>query len=268
MTGRDRMVLIVISVVVVLGAAWMLVVSPERQQANKLAGQVAAAQAQVTAAESTVSSARAAQSQYAAAYASLVNIGKAVPPSDEVPALIDQLTQASNEKSVQFSAISPGASTGASASASTTTTTGASTGSSAQGAAASGTQAAASGTQAAAFTQLPFSFTFEGSYFDLEHLFRKLTEFATLNAAGKLEVNGRLLTINSLSLSTAGGSEGAKSGGQLTGSISATAYVMPASAGLTATPSPGSSTSAGASPASSTTGSSSTPAPAIVKVNP
>jgi Type II secretion system (T2SS), protein M len=261
MTGRDRMVLIVISVVVVLGAAWMLVVSPERQQANKLAGQVAAAQAQVTAAESTVSSARAAQSQYAAAYASLVNIGKAVPPSDEVPALIDQLTQASNEKSVQFSAISPGASTGASASASTTTTTGASTGSSAQG-------AAASGTQAAAFTQLPFSFTFEGSYFDLEHLFRKLTEFATLNAAGKLEVNGRLLTINSLSLSTAGGSEGAKSGGQLTGSISATAYVMPASAGLTATPSPGSSTSAGASPASSTTGSSSTPAPAIVKVNP
>jgi hypothetical protein len=101
MTGRDRMVLIVISVVVVLGAAWMLVVSPERQQANKLAGQVAAAQAQVTAAESTVSSARAAQSQYAAAYASLVNIGKAVPPSDEVPALIDQLTQASNEKSVQ-----------------------------------------------------------------------------------------------------------------------------------------------------------------------
>ncbi len=263
MTGRDRMVLIVIGVVVVLGAAWMLVVSPERQQANKLAGQVAAAQAQVTAAESTVSSARAAQSQYAAAYASLVNIGKAVPPSDEVPALIDQLTQASHEKSVQFSAISPGASTAASASATTTTTTttGASTGTPAHG-------AAASGTEAAGVTQLPFSFTFEGSYFDLEHLFRKLTEFATLNAAGKLEVNGRLLTINSLSLSTAGGSEGAKSGGQLTGSISATAYVMPASASLTAAPSTGSSSSAGASPASSTTASSSTPAPAIVKVNP
>jgi hypothetical protein len=269
MTGRDRMVLIVIAVVAVLGAAWMLVVSPERQQASKLAGQVAAAQAQVTAAESTVSSARAAQSQYASAYASLVNLGKAVPPSDEVPALIDQLTQASNEKNVEFSAISPGASTGASTSPSPSPSTSPSpspsTGTSGASAAQGG---AASGAQSAALTQLPFSFTFEGSYFDLEHLFRKLTEFATLNAAGKLDVNGRLLTINSLTLSGAGGSEPAKAGGELTGSISATAYVMPPSTAITGTPSTGSATSAAASPASSTTAGSSTPAPAIVKVNP
>ena len=201
MTGRDRMVLIVIGVVVVLGAAWMLVVSPERQQANKLAGQVAAAQAQVTAAESTVSSARAAQSQYAAAYASLVSIGKAVPPSDEVPALIYQLAQASqreeravltrsarrqhrrecerdhdhDDNHVPARGLGP--------------------------------RRRASGTEAAGFTQLPFSFIFDGGFFDLEHLFRQLTEFATLNAAGKLEVNGRLLTIQSVSLSTAGGSD-------------------------------------------------------------
>jgi len=178
-----------------------------------------------------------------------------------VPALIDQLTQASNEKSVQFSAISPGAGSSASSSASTSTSTSTSTGTAAQG-------AAASGTQAAAFTPLPFSFTFEGSYFDLEHLFRKLTEFATLNAAGKLEVNGRLLTINSVSLSGGGSGEASKAGGQLTGSISATAYVMPASAALTGAPSTGSSTSAAASSASSTTAGSPTPAPAVVKVNP
>ena len=35
MTGRDRMVLIGIVVVAALGAAWMLVVSPERKQANQ-----------------------------------------------------------------------------------------------------------------------------------------------------------------------------------------------------------------------------------------
>lgn len=255
MTGRDRMVLIVIVVVAVLGAAWMLVVSPERQQASKLAGQVAAAQAQVAAAESTVSTARAAQSQYAAAYASLVNIGKAVPPNDEVPALIDQLTQASNEKNVEFSAISPGAASSASSSASTSTS-------------GSASGAAASGAQTASFTQLPFSFTFQGSYFDLEHLLNTLTAFATLNAAGKLEVNGRLLTINSVSLSGGAGAEAAKAGGKLTGSISATAYVMPASAGLTGATGAGSSTSGGATAASSTTAGSSTPAPAIVKVNP
>jgi hypothetical protein len=265
MTGRDRMVLIVIGVVVVLGAAWMLIVSPERQKASKLGGEVSAAQAQVAAAESTVSSARAAQSQYAAAYASLVNIGKAVPPSEEVPALIDQLTQASNEKNVEFSAITPGASTGASASGSASGSASTSTSASA---ASPSSGAAASGQQAAGFTEVPFTFSFGGSYFDLEHLFRKLTEFTTLNAAGKLEVNGRLLTINSVSLTAASGAEPGKPGGALTGSITATAYVMPASAGLTATTGTSPSTSAAASPASSTSAGSSTPAPAIVKVNP
>ncbi|HTC71508.1 MAG TPA: type 4a pilus biogenesis protein PilO [Solirubrobacteraceae bacterium] len=266
MTGRDRMVLIVISVVVVLGAAWMLIVSPERQQASKLGGEVSAAQAQVAAAESTVSSARAAQSQYAAAYASLVNIGKAVPPSEEVPALIDQLTQASNEKNVEFSAITPGASSSADPSTSASPSSSASTSKSA--ASSSGSTAAASGGQASGFTDVPFSFTFGGSYFDLEHLFRKLTEFAKLNAAGKLEVNGRLLTINSVSLTSASGAEPGKPGGALTGSITATAYVMPASAGLTAATGTSPSMSAAATPASSTSAGSSTPAPAIVKVNP
>ena len=49
-----------------------------------------------------MASARAAQSQYAAAYASVVNLGKAVPPSQEVPALIDQLAQATNQKNVEL----------------------------------------------------------------------------------------------------------------------------------------------------------------------
>jgi hypothetical protein len=253
MTGRDRIVVIVIAVVAVLGAAWVLVVSPERQKASQLAGQVAAAQTQLASAEGSVSSARAAQSQYAAAYASLVSLGKAVPPSDEVPALIDQLTQASNQKNVDFSAITPGASTSTGASSS-------------PGASASGS--AASGTATAGFAQLPFSFTFQGTYFDLEHLFNKLTEFAALNTSGKLEVTGRLLTISSVSLAPAGASEPGKSGGELTGSIAATAYVMPATAGLAGVNGTGSSTSAAASPASSTSAGSSTPAPAIVKVNP
>ncbi len=112
MTGRDRMVLIAVVVLVALGAAWMLVVSPERKQAGELGTQVAAAQTQLASAESEVSSARAAQSQYAAAYSALVSLGKAVPPSQEVPALIDQIAQASNQKSINFTSITatPGAS--------------------------------------------------------------------------------------------------------------------------------------------------------------
>jgi Tfp pilus assembly protein PilO len=238
MTGRDRIVLIGVVVVAVLAAAWMLVVSPERKQASQLSSEVAADQTQLASAEGKVASARAAQSQYAAAYSSIVSLGKAVPPSEEVPGLIDQLAQATHEKDVEFASIASGG---------------------------------AGGSASAGFTQLPFTFTFEGSYFDLEHLFGQLTDFATLGASGALEVNGRLLTIQGVRLAPAGvGSctEAAANAGKLTGSITATAYVLPASQGLTGTGGAASAAGAGATPAASTAAPSSTNAPAIVTVNP
>jgi hypothetical protein len=245
MTGRDRMVVIAVVVLVALAAAWMLVVSPERKKAGELGTKVAAAQTQLATAESAVSSARAAQSQYAAAYASIVNLGKAVPPSEEVPALIDQLAQASSQRSINFTSINSSGTPGAAAA-----TPAASTPSAA--------------TAALAPTPVPFSFVFEGSYFDLEHLFNRLTDFATLTPSGELQVSGRLLTIQSLDLSLGSAAEGGKGPTNLTGSITATAYVMPASQGVA--PAGGSTAPGTASPASST-GSAPT-SPAVVKVNP
>jgi Tfp pilus assembly protein PilO len=246
MTGRDRTVLIVVVVAAILGAAWILVVSPERQKAAQLNTKVAEAQAELTSAEGKVSSARAAQSQYASAYASLVSLGKAVPPSAEVPSLIEQLTSASDQKSVDFSSI-----------------TDSSTGSSA----ASGASTPAA-TAAGGFTELPFTFVFEGSYFDLEHLFNQLTAFANVDASGDLQISGRLLTIQSVRLSPeTSSSETHKGESELTGSVTATAYVMPATQALSgATGSAGAGTSS--SPASSTAPASSATSPAIVRINP
>jgi Tfp pilus assembly protein PilO len=240
MTGRDRIVMIAVIVLVVFAAVWVEVVSPERKKASKLSAQVAAAQSQLASAEGTLANARAAQAQYASAYASMVSLGKAVPPSQEVPSLIYQLSLASNQKQVEFASI--GAVAGASGSTATT--------------------ASASAT---GFTALPFSFVFDGSYFDLEHLFRKLTSFTTRSASGDLQVSGRLLTIQSVKLAPSSSSSNASSG-KLTGSISATAYVAPAGQGLSGA-SGASPAGASASPASSAASSSPT-APAIIKVNP
>jgi hypothetical protein len=256
MTGRDRTVLLVVVVAAMLGAVWILAVSPERKKANELSTQVAAAQTQLASAEGMVSSARAAQAQYGAAYASIVNLGKAVPPSQEVPALIYQLQAASNEKDVHFSSITASAASASGASASASTGSSAARGS--------------SGSSAASvdLSDLPFSFVFEGSYFDLEHLFSQLTKFATLTASGQLEVSGRLLTIQSVSLSQAGSSEPGKSANQLTGSITATAYMLPAGQGLTGAASPSSPSGAATSAASSTTPASAPTSPAIVTAHP
>lgn len=243
MTGRDRIVLITALTLVALAAVWLLAVSPEREQASKLATEVSAAQTQLSTAEGQVASARQAQSRYTAAYASIVSLGKAVPPGQEVPSLIYQLDQASNQKHVEFSSITNGGSAGGSG-------------------ASSSVKPAAAG-----FTEMPFTFVFNGGYEDLYHLFQQLNGFTVRTASGGLEVSGRLLTIQSVKLSPVTSSE--KSGAEsLTGAITATAYVLPASQGLTGGAT-ASSPAGVATPAASTSGAASSPtAPAIVRVNP
>jgi Type II secretion system (T2SS), protein M len=252
MSARDRMVLIVVVVLVALGGSWMLVVSPKRQEASKLSAQVTEAKTLLATAEGELAHAHAAQSQYATAYTSIVSLGKAVPASQEVPSLIYQLTQASNQKKVDFSSI-------------------VASGSGAGSGAASG-PAAAAATAAAGFSQMPFTFVFNGTFFDLEHLFQQLNRFTVRGASGGLQVSGRLLTMQSVKLAPAAASSqqatGSSRSQQLTGTITASAYVLRAALGLTGGATPTAPTGA-TSPATSTTGASSSPtAPAIARVTP
>lgn len=243
MTGRDRMVLIGVVVLAAIAAGWLLVVSPERDKAKALGAEVSAAQTALTTAEGELSNARAAQSQYASAYAAVVSLGKAVPASEEVPSLIFQLAQATDQRNVDFSSITTG-STG-SGSASTASSAGAAT---------------------AGFSQMPFTFVFNGGFFDLEHLFRQLTSFAAHSSSGGLQVSGRLLTIQSVKLAPEASSSASSSNAALSGTITASAYVLPASQGLTAGATPTSPVGAAAPAAAS--GSTAGTAPAIARVTP
>jgi Tfp pilus assembly protein PilO len=248
MTGRDRMFLIVVSVLAVLAAAWLLVVAPEREKASKLGTQVAAARAQLLTAEGQVASARGAQSQYAAAYASIVKLGKAVPASQEVPSLIYQLDQVSNRKRVDFFSITAG-----------------SGGTAGPASASSGPSVAAAG-----LTQMPFTFVFNGTYDELSHLFDQLNRFTVRTASGALRVSGRLLTIQAVKLAPVTGSEPASGKGvspRLTGTVTASAYVLPATEPSLSEATPSSPGGATTPAASTGAGSSSPTAPAITRVN-
>jgi Tfp pilus assembly protein PilO len=195
MTGRDRIVVVVIAALAVVAAAWLLFVAPEREKATKLGAEVSTAESQLTTAQNEVNAARSAEADYPTEYTSLVNLGKAVPTSQEVPSLIVQLAQATNEKNVEFTSFTPG-----------------------------GSSAAAS-----SFTAMPFTFVFNGSFFDLSDLIQQLNHFTTRTSAGRLQVSGRLLTIQGISLAPGASSGSDKSSGQMTASITATAYVLPAS---------------------------------------
>jgi hypothetical protein len=256
MTGRDRLVIMVVGVVLALVVGWMAFVSPEQKKAAKAKKAVATASSQLTAAESQLDDARGAQARYASAYASIVNLGKAVPPGREVPSLIYQLAQASNQRHVEFSSIVNGTTSGSGSSGSSSSSRGSST-------------AAAS---SAGLTQMPFTFVFNGSFFDLYHLFHELDRFIVRKASGDLDVRGRLLTIQGVKLSPTAESEsaGKRSKGRLMGTITATAYVLPAGQGLTggATPgAPGAGSASSAKPVAASAASSPTPS-AVVKVGP
>lgn len=240
MTTRDRLVLVGVSALALLAVVWLLLVSPERKQASKLSSEVSAASAQLASAQGDAASARSAQRRYSSAYASVVSLGKAVPASEEVPSLMYQLAQASNQKHVQFSSITTGGGSGASAAAATPV---------------------AAAAASAGFSQMPFTFVFGGSFNDLHHLFQQLNAATVRTSSGGLQVSGRLLTLQSVKLEPA--NTEASGAHQLTGTITATAYVLPASQGLTAGATPSSpSTTAATTSASSTSGAGSTPTPA------
>jgi Tfp pilus assembly protein PilO len=268
MKGRERIVLIGIVVVAILGAGWILLVKPERKEASKLHEETTTAQSTLQSAEGELASARSAQAQYASAYSAVVNLGKAVPPSEEVSSLIYQLAQATKDKHVEFGSITNGA-----ASSSSAAKPAASAAAASSPAASTASASSAAAATPVGFSTLPFTFVFNGSFFDLEHLFKHLDGFATTSSKGDLEISGRLLTISSVKLdpSTTTTGPGHESSNKLQGTITASAYQLPAGVGLTGPATPGAATpatgSAAASPTTTASAGSPTPA-AIVRVNP
>ena len=252
MTTRDRLMLIGIVALAVLLGAWFTRVAPERERAAKISAEVETARQQLASAESAADSAKNAQAQYSSAYASLVSLGQAVPAFSETPALIYTLDKATHSRNVNFTSITAGTSGTASSSSSSSA-------------------AATAAAQATTFSQEPFTFVFNGSFVDLYKLLDQLEGFTVQTSAGALHVNGRLLTIDSVSLapSSSGGSTTSSSKSKaprLTGTISATAYVLPAGA----TPLGGATPSspAGAATTASSTSSGSAVTPAVVKATP
>jgi hypothetical protein len=270
MTTRDRLVLMAIVVLGVLAAGWLLEVSPERSKAAELDAKVSAAKSQLATAQSQLAEAKGAQAQYGTAYASVVRLGQAVPADQEVPSLVYELDQASNGKDVEFNSITASAA-GTSPSSSSTASAAAATG----------------------FSAMPFTFVFNGTFTDLYHLLNQVQGFTVQTAAGEVHVSGRLLTIQSASLELpSGGSEtsakvgaGAETGAkgaatakspsakeseqaQLKATITASAYVLPSSEGLTGGATAAGPAGAAVTPAAGTPSTSSTTAPAVIKVSP
>jgi type II secretory pathway pseudopilin PulG len=257
------MILVVLCVAAVLVAPWLLVVSPKRSEASKLQSQVTAAQSQLAKVRSQATQAAAARGSYASSYTTLVRLGEAVPTDDNTPSLIYQLQSAASAAHVDFQGLTFNAGQAASSSGAPPPAPAASSSSAPASTSPSASQASTAALPPGAtvgpagFPVEPFTFTFQGSFFHLADFLGRLQRFVVMGNQ-RLSVSGRLMTLNAISLGPS-----TSSFPQITATISATTYLLPASQGLLngATPSGPSSSS---TQTVSTPSSSASPAPAVV----
>ncbi|HYH88252.1 MAG TPA: type II secretion system protein GspM [Solirubrobacteraceae bacterium] len=230
MTRRNTILLVAVAAVAAVGAYWMLVLTPQREEVAALDKQIAAKQATLAAAASEVASYEQARAAYKANYSMVARLGKAVPADDDVRSLLVQINSAADRSGVDFRTISVGGS-GAPT-----------TGPAAPGEApVAAPPPGASSVGSAGFSTMPFTFGFKGDFFELGKFFKGLDRFVAVKSNG-LDVTGRLLLLNSFTLSP----DAEKGFPMLTADVSASSYLLPPTEGLTAGATPEGPTAGGA----------------------
>jgi hypothetical protein len=248
-TRRNSLLLVAVALVAAVGAYWMLVLAPKRQEVAKLDKQITAKQSALSDGEAQVAQFEKARQSYRANYAMVARLGKAVPVDDDVRSLMVQVNAAAGRAGVDFHKISVGG-----------TAAPAAAGAGATGAAKSAATAPPPGAATvgtAGFSTMPFSFNFKGSFFELGKFFNRIDKFVAVRN-GSLDVTGRLLLLNSITLTP----DTQKGFPTLTAEVSANSYLLPPTEGLTAGATVAGPTASGtsAAPAASATPAPSAPA--------
>jgi hypothetical protein len=230
-TRRNSLLLVAVAAIAAVGAYWMLVLSPKREEAAAIDTQITQKQAALADAEAQVASYEDAKGNYKANYSMVARLGKAVPADDDVRSLMVQINSAADRSGVDFRTINI----------------------SSQGAPAIGPAAAkpsadgktpppgTSAVGSAGFSTMPFTFGFKGSFFELGKFFNRLDRFVKVRN-GHLDVTGRLLLLNSITLVP----DTDKGFPMLSADVTAASYLLPATEGLTAGATAESPTGAGA----------------------
>lgn len=218
MTLRDRIVLIVVGGIAILGGYWFLALKPKREEVASAETRIAAAQTKVAEADQALANARESKASYQKNFATVANLGKAVPVDDNVDTMVYQLETIARKNGVKFQsfelkaggAAAPTAAATPSASVTATLPPGAAVG-------------------AAGFPTMPFSFVFQGSFFTLQKFLADINSMTTVRKDGRVRVRGRLLQVDGVGLQP-----GERGFPYVEAKIAATAYVLPEDQGLTA----------------------------------
>jgi Type II secretion system (T2SS), protein M len=261
-TARDRIIIVVVLVAAAMAGVWFVGLAPKRKDATDLSAKIDVARQQLAEVEQSAAQARQAKARYDSDYARVATLGKAVPKGDAIPSLVYQLQTAAHDARITFNSLkvagtgaqpsavnqtaaavnaTNGSASGSAGSGSTSGTTPSSTSngsapSSTSATPAPATQAATStlppgaAVGSAGFPTMPFSFVFNGTFFDMQRFLREVQRFVRVDGK-RVDVRGRLLSIDGFALNA--GSKGFPS---VKATVTATAYLMSPDASSSATP--------------------------------
>jgi len=164
MKVRDRLILAVVAAVIVIGAVWLVLVSPERSKVSTLSSQIATERAALASAQATLAAARATAAGYPADVAAISHVMTAVPPDPQEPNIVTTITKLAGT-SVDVHEISLGGPT----------------------------------PSAAGPVGIGLTFTFKTTYSSLENFLAQLDNLLKTDGTN-IDASGRAFTINSVAL--------------------------------------------------------------------
>jgi hypothetical protein len=178
---RDRIALAVVLVLALVGAYYVLILTPERHKASSLGTAIAGERQALTTAEANYAVGRAAQASIKADAPEWAALRKAVPNTSDIPALLRVLERNASAVHVKMQAITLSGAGGTAAPTPTPTPTPSTGG-------------------ATGATSVPLQLTFAGGYKALHNLVRRLDGLVVVSG-GKVHATGPLLSISDVSLS-------------------------------------------------------------------
>lgn len=223
-------------------AFWILLLSPKRQQASELAGEVEQQQAALLQAQTKLNEATAAQRAFPADYRQLVVLGKAVPAGDETASLLVELNRVADRAGVRFDSLQlDSSSEGSAPAAAATAQQVGPTSSVSASQAVPPTEAAAAllplgaSIGSAGLGVMPYDLTFTGSFFHVADFIHGIDALVRTKGS-RVGVDGRLVTLDAFSLTQ----DSSASFPNLSANFSVTTYLLPPSQGITAGATPSS----------------------------
>jgi len=271
---NEQLILASLAAVGLIAAFWMLVLSPKRNEASALQGEIADLRGSLADTQQQVEAGEQARRSYRTDYRKLVVLGKAVPADGEQASLLVQIQRLADESGVTFEAMDLGsestsAATAAAPSTSTTSTsdsttsTDASTSSDSSTADSTSTTQTTLATEAAASTLpigatvgpaglpvMPYELRFQGGFFEIADFMQRLDGMVHMHD-GFVKVNGRLLTVDGFTLKPIDSDLSPTP--RLQVDLSVTSFLTPADQGMTGGATPTGPPSAAPTLASSST---------------